>query len=53
VGKGILGTAVAEALTEWGSRRAQVEKGRTLLEKGAPLGGITYTKREELYEDRF
>jgi len=53
VGKGVLGSAVAEALTEWGDKRTDIEFARELLRKGFPMGGVTYTNREELYEDRF
>jgi len=52
VKKGTLGKAVAEALTEWGDRRTDIEFARAMLEKGIQMGGVTYTKREELYDDR-
>lgn len=48
--KGALGKAVAEAMQNWARSKPEVETCLNLLEKGVDMGGVTYNKREELYD---
>lgn len=52
-GKGVLGQAVTEALTQWAKQNQHKEAAERLLEimnKGFPMGKILYHHRSELYE---
>ncbi len=50
-GKGHLGQAVTEALSEWIQRGERKEKKMLdLLEKGFDMGRLTYKNRAELHE---
>lgn len=51
--KGFMGKIISRAVKEYLQEKEQneaVDRGRALLKRGLKLGGLTYKKREELYE---
>ena len=48
--KGSLGKALEEAMGEWNKKRGYFDLCMELLDSKVDRGGITYKKREELYD---
>ena len=47
--KGAIGKAFNEAMKEWSSSKEHMTRCMQLLHDGVDLGGVSYSKREELH----